>query len=89
MKPHFIIKLKRALQPRPFSWQQVLLNPGLSLSSSISKNVDEVLNKNDLQVIVTSEYELSSGNQWTRMELTNGLDRIYSIILKENTIYIY
>jgi len=84
MKPHFIIKLKRALQPRPFSWQQVLLNPGLSLSSSISKNVDEVLNKNDLQVIVTSEYELSSGNQWTRMELTNGLDRIYRIILKEN-----
>ena len=84
MKPHFIIKLKKALQPRPFSWQEVLINPGLPNSFSISKNIDDVLNRNGLQVIVTSEYELSAGNQWSRTELANGLDRIYRIILKED-----
>jgi thermitase len=84
MKPHFIIKLRRAIQPRPPFWGAIIYNPELSAFAHISKDIDELLNRYGLNTIVTSEYDLSEVNHWTVPELTNGLDRIYRIILKDN-----
>ena len=84
MKPHFIIKLKNAIVPRPPSWEEILKNTSLSSPVSITNNIDHLLNSISLSVIVTSEYNFKLGNRWSADELVSGLDRIYRIILKDS-----
>ncbi len=84
MKPHFIIKLKNALLPRPPSWEDVLKNSQLTSPVTITDNIDHVLKNIGLSVIVTSEYNFKNGKSWSDDELGAGFDRIYRIILKDS-----
>lgn len=91
MKPHIIVKLKEGVDPvtAPY-WADFIDNKSTAVET-LDKNFDEALRKRKLKFWVTTEFKPQQKDQsplfkhWSREEIDAGLNRIYRIILQEDT----
>ncbi|WP_053227847.1 S8 family peptidase [Solirubrobacter soli] len=84
MKPHVIIRLRDGAQaPDVASWQESIADKG-GAQASLTPAIDAVLRRHGVPVWVTREYA-PAGERWTSDELTAKLDRIYRLILREQS----
>lgn len=80
MREHIIVKLRKPVQQHLSSWQS-FINDKTNASYVLQQDVDSILQKNEIPVWVTQEYEKAKGGNWTESEIKNGLNRIYRLIL--------
>ncbi|HYC30048.1 MAG TPA: S8 family serine peptidase, partial [Chitinophagaceae bacterium] len=92
MKPHIIVKLKEGVEPvtAPY-WADFIDNKSTAVES-LDKLFDEALRKRKMKFWVTSEFKPHKEDeyrpqfrQWSKEEIESGLNRIYRIILQEDT----
>ena len=81
MREHLIIKLHKPVSGQFSSWQQ-LIHDKSSPQFSLAADVDSILEKNEVPVWVTHEYEKAKKSGWSPTEVKNGLNRIYRLILR-------
>ena len=91
MKPHIIVKLKEGVEPvtAPY-WADFIDNKSTAVEN-LNRNFDEVMRKRKMKFWVTSEFKPHTKDQhpqykqWSKEEVESGLNRIYRIILQEDT----
>lgn len=91
MKPHIIVKLKEGVEPvaAPY-WADFIDNKSTAVEN-LDRNFDEVMRKRKMKFWVTSEFKPQIKDQhpqykqWSKEEVESGLNRIYRIILQEDT----
>jgi thermitase len=84
MKPHIILKLtERADDVAVPHWQEIITDKAVA-ASRIHPRVDALFSRHRLPVWVTREYR-PAGAAWSREEVTSGLNRIYRLILQQDT----
>ncbi|MDJ0702781.1 MAG: S8 family serine peptidase [Leptolyngbyaceae cyanobacterium MO_188.B28] len=84
MKPHIKLTLKKDIASRriPY-WKDVALGKA-DAPSHIHPDVDRWVEQYSLPVRVTREYQ-PAGKSWDRDELASGFNRVYRLILQQNT----
>jgi thermitase len=84
MNLHIRLKLKRNIPTLELPyWQEILANKTISVTK-IHPDVDKILSKYKILVWATREYKPASKN-WTQAEIASGFNRIYRIILQQDT----
>lgn len=91
MKPHIIVKLKEGVEPvRAPYWADFIDNKSTAVEN-LDKHFDEVMRKRKKKFWVTSEFKPEHkdqdllNKQWSSEEIKSGLNRIYRIILQEDS----
>jgi thermitase len=86
MKPHLIVKLKIGVPAQnPLSWDEMITEKGGAIAS-LHPNVDGVFSRHRLPIWVAREYRSTQEDcSWSPEEITSGLNRIYRVILREDT----
>ena len=84
MNPHIRLKLKRNIPTLDLPyWQEILTDKTISVTKT-HPDIDRILSKYKIPVWATKEYNPTSKN-WTQAEIASGFNRIYRIILQQNT----
>ena len=83
MKPHIKIRLKERLPVDPPHWLDVMKDPDLS-HAKFHPKVTPLLEGRKILYITTSEYQ-PRGSVWSPAEIDAGLNRVYRLVLKENS----
>ncbi|MEO0458068.1 MAG: S8 family serine peptidase [Cyanobacteria bacterium P01_A01_bin.114] len=84
MKPHIKLTLKEGVSHHPLpDWKAVAQGKAMA-QTHFTPGVDRLLDHYHRPVQATQEY-LSAGKQWDKDELATGLDRVYRLILAQNT----
>lgn len=92
MKPHIIVKLKEGVEPvtAPY-WEDFIDNKSTTVET-LEKHFDDVMRKRKRKFWVTTQFPPKSKEQhhplykqWSEQEVQSGLNRIYRIILQEDT----
>jgi thermitase len=84
MNPHIRLKLKRDIPTLELPyWQDILTDKTLALTK-FHPDIDGILSKYKMSVWVTKEYKPASKN-WTQAEIASGFNRIYRLILQQDT----
>lgn len=85
MKPHIDIKLKSPLPYRYVPhWLDFIGNKTVSIEK-FNNDLDGILKKFNRSYWITKEYKPKTGLHYSADEIRQGFDRIYRIILKEET----
>jgi thermitase len=84
MNSHVRLKLNRNIPDSqvPY-WQDILTDKTVAVTT-IYPDIDGIFSKYKMPVWVTKEYKPASKN-WTQTEIASGLNRIYRIILQQDT----
>jgi subtilisin family serine protease len=84
MKNHLLIKLNKEIpEIKTPHWLDIIKDKSKA-QDSILPDIDKLLSLYDLSVWVTREHK-PAGVSWNNEEIESGLNRIYRLILKENT----
>ena len=84
MKPHIQLTLKEDVSPGQIPyWKDVVLGHAAA-QSHIHPEVDTWVEQYSLPVRVTREYQ-PAGKSWDKDELASGFNRVYRLILQQNT----
>jgi subtilisin family serine protease len=84
MKPHIIVKLKESIRDTGIPHWSDIITDKSKASSQLYPPLDAVVSRFGIPSLVTREYK-PAGVHWSAAEKESGLNRIYRIILKENT----
>lgn len=84
MKPHIKITLKEDITPDRIPYWGDVAAGKAKAQARIAPAVDRVFEKYDRPVLVTREYQ-SAGKSWDKDEVASGFNRVYRLILKQNT----
>lgn len=88
MKPHLIVKLARALPSPPPSWQDALALENADIPTrSGHAAFDKALTRSGVPVSLTAEYTPRLPGRWSADELASGLNRLYRLVLQEDTTF--
>jgi subtilisin family serine protease len=80
VKPHIIIRLRRALEADVPHWESFIADKSAAVES-IEPGIDAVLRRHGLSVWVTSEYPPAAPGVVDHAEAAAGLDRTYRLII--------
>lgn len=84
MKVHLILGLKKNIPaPEAPYWGDIITNK-TQATTQMHPSVDALLGKYRLPVWVTREYR-PAGENWNQAEVTSGLNRVYRLILQQDT----
>ena len=81
MREHLIIKLKQPVAKNLSSWQHFIEDKSFE-DFSLEQDIDSILKRNEVPVWVTEEYNKAKQTNWSPAEISNGLNRIYRLILR-------
>lgn len=85
MKPHIKLTLKADVSPgRIPYWKDVVSGQTAAPSHLHSEKVDKLVEQYHLPVQVTREYQ-PAGKSWDKDERASGFNRVYRLILQQNT----
>ena len=84
MKPHIKLTLTEDIAPDRIPYWEDVAAGKAKAQARIAPAVDQVLEKYDRPVRVTREYQ-AAGKRWDKDEVTSGFNRVYRLILKQNT----
>lgn len=84
MKPHIIIKLNRPLSIEPPHWRKLIPRSIPAYLKSFTTAVDQIFQNNHRSFFTTAEFPRLKAD-WTKEEVEAGLNRIYRLVLLENT----
>ena len=85
MKPHLIIKLNKDEALPKFDYWEILINDKSNLSKSFIPAIDLIIkNKYKIDFIASQNYR-SKDKDWSSEEINAGLNRIYRLILLQNS----
>ena len=86
MKPHIIIKMDSPLNltSEPPHWQRFIKEKSIKIDSTNSP-IDLIFQQHAIPFWLTLEYPPAQNNAFNQDEKDLGFDRIYRLILKENT----
>ncbi|MCC6411172.1 MAG: S8 family serine peptidase [Saprospiraceae bacterium] len=84
MKPHLIIKLNAPIQQQPVSWDVSLLDKSGVLTRFMPE-LDRLFDAFRIPFWVASEYH-PRRQHWSEEEIASGLNRIYRIILQNDSM---
>lgn len=84
MKPHIRLKLKSPATSEILPhWQDLIAHKSIAITE-IHPEIDLLFSKYNVHVWVTQEYK-SIGKDWNQAELASGLNRIYRVILQQDS----
>jgi thermitase len=84
VKQHIRVKLRTNVSPRDIPyWQDILENKAIAISR-LYPDVDELFSRYRIPIWVTREYR-PARQDWDQVELANGLNRVYRLILQAET----
>lgn len=84
MNPHIRLKFKRNIPALELPyWQDILTDKTVAVTK-IHPDIDLLFSQYQIPVWVTKEYKPASKN-WTQAEIKSGLNRVYRIILQQDT----
>lgn len=84
MKPHIQLKLKQETPASGVPYWEHITWDKTAASDKLQRDVDAIFSQYGLPVWVTQEYQPTE-SFWSQAEIDSGLNRIYRIILQENT----
>lgn len=84
MKPHIQLKLKQEIPGASIPYWQHIIRDKTAASDKLQRDVDAIISQYGLPVWVAQEYQ-PAGRFWNSAEIDSGLNRIYRLILQENT----
>jgi subtilisin family serine protease len=83
MRPHLLLKLRRAPEIEPLAHWADIIESKSRASERLVPEIDSILNHHRVPVWVTQEHRPNAG-RWTEEEVRAGLDRIYRLILQND-----
>ena len=84
MNPHIRLKLKNNIPTLEVPYWQDILRDKIIAVTKIHPDIDALFSQYQIPVWVTREYKPALQN-WTQAEIKSGLNRVYRIILQQNT----
>jgi subtilisin family serine protease len=84
MKPHIWLKLKEnSSLPKAPHWQTLLIDKSNPVTQ-LHPNIDQIFSQYQVPVWFTKEYQ-PAHQTWDRAEIESGLNRIYRVILQQDS----
>ncbi len=84
MKSHLLIKTTEELKDDPPYWESIISDKKYTVSSFFPEADNILLKKYNLPFWLTYNYSPSS-KKWSDEEIKSGLNRVYRLVLKQNT----
>jgi hypothetical protein len=84
MKQHLKLKLKEILPDQGIPYWADLITDKTAVRTKLHPTIDAVFFKYGLSIWVTKEYKPALG-YWTASEIASGLNRIYRLIMQQDT----
>jgi subtilisin family serine protease len=84
VKPHISLQLRKGVAAGPMPHWTDILHDKILAPETIHPQIDRVLAHNGVGVWATREYQ-PAGTEWSEDERAAGLDRVYRLILRENS----
>ena len=85
MKPHILLTLTKDVTPGLTPYWEDVAQRKVTASTHLTPALDEVLEKYGRSCQVTREYRPAKRNDWDHHERESKFDRIYRLILQQNT----
>lgn len=84
MNPHLVVKLRSPVQGIPFPYWANAAQGRAVLPDRFIPEIDRLIDRYGLSTLIASEHH-PERNSWNREEIASGLDRLYRIILRNDT----